>query len=323
MSPLSTLLMLMLIGCDHVTRGQAPSSRDSLRRSLSIDPTLSHARDTPIPVSQNVNVFLPVDDIPVQDAPTARVSPTQMTDPSRPSVRTPQVTVAESRQGTLSASITAGRPVLLESTLGQVARQQVLQPRPTASIPVMIENQPEVQFVQPQPRLTAPAPSTAAMNAAIVVVNDQRPVVNEQRPVVNDQRPVINDRLINNVRPIPVDEAISAKTECSFQIPLFLLPDTDPANLAQNQQCPSFLLYGPNIDPTLVSLLVDHWTGVDNVGGPSLDRVRSQITQVEFEQKCLVPALRAHVFGGAACKTRELRVYLEWLLYLRERLFNI
>lgn len=138
----------------------------------------------------------------------------------------------------------------------------------------------------------------------------------------------VNDRMLNNVRPSASmatveQQAAVSKQECSFHIPSFLLPDPNPGNIGSSLKCPSFLLPGPNINPELVNLMVEHWTGISKPGSTTLNAVKSQITQVEFEQKCLIPALRTHVLGGPACKTRELKVYLEWLLYLRQRLFNI
>lgn len=138
----------------------------------------------------------------------------------------------------------------------------------------------------------------------------------------------VNDRMLNNVRPSASvasteRQAAGSKQECDFQIPSFLLPDPNPSNIGSTLKCPSFLLPGPNINPDLVNLMVEHWTGISKPGSTNISKVKSKITQVEFEQKCLIPALRAHVLGGPACKTRELKVYLEWLLYLRQRLFNI
>lgn len=136
----------------------------------------------------------------------------------------------------------------------------------------------------------------------------------------------VNDRMFNNVRPSASvasteRQTAGSKQECDFQIPSFLLPDPNPSNIGSTLKCPSFPLPGANINPDLVNLMVDHWTNISKPG--STNKAKSQITQVEFEQKCLIPALRAHVLGGPACKTREMKIYLEWLLYLRQRLFNI
>lgn len=46
------------------------------------------------------------------------------------------------------------------------------------------------------------------------------------------------------------------------------------------------------------------------------------ISQFEFEQTLLMPAVRAFVLGGP-CKSRALNIYLDWLLHLRQRLFNV
>ncbi|KAL4220628.1 hypothetical protein ACF0H5_021024 [Mactra antiquata] len=116
-------------------------------------------------------------------------------------------------------------------------------------------------------------------------------------------------------------QQVNAEQKCTFKVPSFLLPDT---TLSTNGDltCPSFLLPGPSIDRELITLMMEHWSELFSAGQKPLPKVTSPISQVEFEQKCLIPALRAYVMAQA-CRTRPLKVYLEWLLYLRQRLFNI
>ena len=134
----------------------------------------------------------------------------------------------------------------------------------------------------------------------------------------------VNDRFLDKNADVMSNAVPTGNPmECSFEIPSFLMPSPNPSHISSNQRCPSFLLPGPSINPSLVTLLVEHWTGVSQGNNPELNRVKNQISQIEFEQKCLVPALRAHVLGGSVCRSRELTVYLEWLLYLRQKLFNI
>ena len=42
----------------------------------------------------------------------------------------------------------------------------------------------------------------------------------------------------------------------------------------------------------------------------------------DFDQLYLLPALRAHFLGGR-CRTEGMKMYLDWLSYLRERLFTV
>ena len=46
------------------------------------------------------------------------------------------------------------------------------------------------------------------------------------------------------------------------------------------------------------------------------------VTQREFEQRYLLPALRAHLTAND-CRSRALTVYIDWLLYLRLRNFGV
>lgn len=118
--------------------------------------------------------------------------------------------------------------------------------------------------------------------------------------------------------------AITKKQKCFFQIPSILLPDPNPSPETVSQSCPSFLLPEPVLNTHLIDLLVDHWTGMTTPKSRTpVNKLRSQISQIDFEQKCLLPPLRAFVLGGDDCQTREHTVYLEWLIYLRQRLFNI
>lgn len=172
-------------------------------------------------------------------------------------------------------------------------------------------------------------PTFGRISQAIPAGKPPQMVVNT-RPVVSENRerirviPDVNDRFLNkNADVMASQDNFGNPLECNFEIPSFLMPDPDPSVLNTNQRCPSFLLPGPSINPSLITLLVEHWTGVNQGNNQELDRVKNQISQIEFEQKCLVPALRAHVLGGSACRSRELTVYLEWLLYLRQKLFHI
>ncbi|WAR28910.1 hypothetical protein MAR_014614 [Mya arenaria] len=148
------------------------------------------------------------------------------------------------------------------------------------------------------------------------------------KPTTKSSAPSVqrfNDRFLNEAaKPIPMAETIlNGKEGCSFKVPSFLMPDPEPTSAHDAEhRCPSFLIPGPSINPSLVNLLVEHWTGMEATE-TSVNPVRSQISQIEFEQKCLLPALRAHVTGGEACRSRQLTVYLQWLLHLRQRLFNI
>lgn len=143
-----------------------------------------------------------------------------------------------------------------------------------------------------------------------------------------NRRPVVLGKKApakNAVKDIPVSRTIiNKKQKCYFKIPSILLPDPNLSQDTIGLSCPSFLLPVPTLNPDLIDLLVDHWTGMTTPKSRTpVSRLRSQISQIDFEQKCLLPPLRAFVLGGEECQTREHTVYLEWLIYLRQRLFNI
>ena len=260
--------------------------KDALRKALGGDPFFSAPRSNPVPFMQNTNIRLPVSDVEVAPQVQAAIVRPQNERPMALEART-NVRSAPVQQNKRPVAVPAGRPS---------RRQEV-----------------RLGQIQPEP---------VVRQQAVLPIQDTQP------KVASAMTNTVNDRLLNNVRPEASAASVAqqqeaSKQECTFQIPSFLLPGQNPNNIASDQSCPSFLLPGPKLNRELVTLMVQHFTGIENSSSPPLNGVKSQITQVEFEQKCLVPALRAHVFGGAACKTRELKIYLEWLLYLRQKLFNI
>lgn len=318
------------------------SSLDSLRRPLNVNPVSSHMRDRIIP--HNVNI--PVSDI------QAVASNIQGLLPESNGIAAPQKaeSMIQTQVMEISQPSVAGKPVVPKQRIIdrlvqiQVLEEPVLQPlqqRTLQSVPQLIR--------QPVPQLKRqPAPQPALQTVQQLLEQPASQLVEQlvpqlvrqpvpQLPPQSIPQPApqkaitmsgvirqssINDRLLNSVGTI--DTSLSAEG-CSFQIPSFLLPGPDTTQPRSALRCPSFLLpgSGPSINSELINVLAKHWAGDKKETAAQVNDVRSRINQIEFEQKCLLPVLRAHVIGGQACRTRELAVYLEWLLYLRERLFNI
>lgn len=304
------LLAAALVGVCH-----AQLNRGKLLAAFNQSPVFSHQRDRAVPIPQNMNIQLPVDDPAIQQ--------------QRLDIIPGAVNAIEAQATVQASSRVQPGPVVRENrNMGSVAAAQLR--------PVQERSRAQVNLQALQSNSGAPVMAGRPVMENDVVLGQVMPARQAQMSSVSSQtrqtqpeQPVVNDRMLNELRPAAMsastDQQIAnSKVECSFQIPSFLLPDPDPSQLGVNIRCPSFLLPGPSINPELVALMVEHWTGVTPAtSSTQLNGVKSKISQVEFEQKCLLPALRAHVLGGPTCRTRELKVYLEWLLYLRQKLFNI
>ncbi|XP_060567153.1 uncharacterized protein LOC132725949 [Ruditapes philippinarum] len=258
--------------------------KDALRKALNSDPFFSAPRNSPVPFMQNRNIRLPLSDVPIQAT------------NDRPS---------NARLPTLEAKTrgNSGIPVKPETRIVPVPVG-----RPSRAQEVRLGQIKPANVVKRQEAVFASAP------------------VQDTQPKVSALKNTVNDRLLNSMRPAATaasaaQQRADSKQECAFIVPDFFSPNQNVIN--SEQTCPAFLIPGPTLSPGLVTLLVQHFAKVENVSNSPLDAVRSKITQSDFELNCLYPALRAHVMGGTACRTRNLRIYLEWLLFLRKRLFNI
>ena len=227
-----------------------------------------------MPVSQNVNVNMPVETPLVNSVPTA--SSVQQPSPTR---------VTESAP---TGVLRAGKPSDIGQTLAQI---------PVDTLPAL----------NTEPTTTTSKPITS------------RPVTS--RPAVQVRSAISRDNFNERLKAVPtVDQTETVhKPECSFEIPEFLLPYPTPINrFAQSQTCPTFFGADNTVEPELYKAFVEFWAL-----NKRPDRFLRQRLQEEFEQKCMVPALTAHVLGGEACRSRQLLVYVQWLLHVRQLVFNI
>ncbi|XP_045200244.2 uncharacterized protein LOC123554278 [Mercenaria mercenaria] len=301
---------------------------EEMRATLkSLNPLFSHARGSAVPFRQNVNVRLPVSEAAVQTA------------NDRISIESPMASEARTNELPSNARpvSSAARTNKLPSNARPVTSEARTNDRPSNVRPMTSEARTGgLGSPVQQKRRVVPVPAGKPRRQQDNMLGQIKPAPVAQQPVQapvnapakNQQSRPASQPSTNNIRPAAnvasaEQQVAASKQECAFHIPSFLLPDPHPSSIGSSQSCPSFLLPGPSINRELVTLMVEHLTGIKKSSNPQLNGVKSQITQVEFEQKCLIPALRAHVLGGQACKTRELKVYLEWLLYLRQRLFNI
>ncbi|KAL3848335.1 hypothetical protein ACJMK2_019203 [Sinanodonta woodiana] len=329
-----------------------PAPSDAIMKSLfSVDPVFSAKVDRHQP--QDVNIFFPANNLepgpiavkslgpsPIDTAPALGVQLSNSGGPVvRPADRVPVLDTSVSQNiGTEvkkvfpedPSKMTTRKDILTQTTTEQPVRRPFVMPagrpdsRPIIQVPKPIEN--PVPIPDPVPRLVLPVPIPAVKPEPVV---KQDPIsVSQPRAGLPEIAPIVNPV----VEPARIPEQMPVKTQTNPVHQVFeSQQSTDITNAPEVPPFDRILLPNQAIDNNSQMTAQSSMPKTkESILAPSdglkIPKFSAPATKAEFDRTYLVPAILEYLESRAASplsnSSMSESIYLDWLLYLRQRLYN-